>query len=153
MFRATCALFALFGSSLVESAHAQSVADFYRSKTVNVWIGYGAGGGYDLSARVLARHMGRHIPGEPTLVPRNMPGAGSLTLANWLYSVAPKDGLDFGIFGRTKARGQHMGRKPKLTQHQRTEAMQRRDRGENMREIAASYNVSHSTISSLAQEA
>jgi tripartite-type tricarboxylate transporter receptor subunit TctC len=45
--------------------------------------------------------MGRHIPGQPTLVPRNMPGAGSLTLANWLYSVAPKDGLDFGIFGRT----------------------------------------------------
>ncbi len=80
---------------------AQSVADFYRGKNVNVWIGYGSGGGYDLSARVLARHMGRHIPGEPTLTPRNMPGAGSLTLANWIYSVAPKDGLDFGIFGRT----------------------------------------------------
>lgn len=82
-------------------AGAQPVADFYRGKSVNVWIGYGAGGGYDLSARVLARHMGRHIPGEPTLVPRNMPGAGSLQLANWLYNVAPKDGLDFGIFGRT----------------------------------------------------
>ena len=80
---------------------AQAVADFYRGKTINVWIGYGAGGGYDLSARVLARHMGRYIPGEPTLVARNMPGAGSLSLANWLYNVAPKEGLDFGIFGRT----------------------------------------------------
>ena len=82
-------------------ARPQGVGDFYRGKTVNVWIGYGAGGGYDLSARVLARHMGRYIPGEPTLVPRNMPGAGSLSLANWLYNVAPRDGLDFGIFGRT----------------------------------------------------
>ncbi len=82
-------------------ARADQVADFYRGKTVNVWVGYGPGGGYDLSARVLARHMGRHLPGEPTLVARNMPGAGSLTLANWLYNVAPKEGLDFGIFGRT----------------------------------------------------
>lgn len=95
------ALFALLCCALAGSAWAQPVADFYRGKTVNVWIGYGPGGGYDLSARVLARHMGRHIPGEPTLVARNMPGAGSLTLANWLYNVAPKDGLDFGIFGRT----------------------------------------------------
>ena len=95
------ALFALLCCALAGGALAQPVADFYRGKTVNVWIGYGPGGGYDLSARVLSRHMGRHIPGEPTLVARNMPGAGSLTLANWLYNVAPKDGLDFGIFGRT----------------------------------------------------
>ena len=95
------ALLALLCCLLAGGARAQPVADFYRGKTVNVWIGYGPGGGYDLSARVLARHMGRHIPGEPTLVARNMPGAGSLTLANWLYNIAPKDGLDFGIFGRT----------------------------------------------------
>jgi len=95
------ALLALLCCLLAGGARAQPVADFYRGKTVNVWIGYGPGGGYDLSARVLARHMGRHIPGEPTLVARNMPGARSLTLANWLYNIAPKDGLDFGIFGRT----------------------------------------------------
>ncbi len=95
------ALLALLCCLLAGGARAQPVADFYRGKTVNVWIGYGPGGGYDLSARVLARHMGRHIPGEPTLVARNMPGAGSLTLANWLYNIAPTDGLDFGIFGRT----------------------------------------------------
>ena len=57
-------------------ARADQVADFYRGKTVNVWVGYGPGGGYDLSARVLARHMGRHLPGKPTLVARNMPGCG-----------------------------------------------------------------------------
>ena len=82
-------------------ASAQSVADFYRGKTVSVHIGYAPGGAYDLSARVLARHMGRHIPGEPTVVARNMPGAGSLKLANYLYNVAPHDGTEFGIFGRT----------------------------------------------------
>ena len=100
MFRAVLS-FVFMLVFLSGSARAQGVGDFYRGKTVNVWIGYGAGGGYDLSARVLARHMGRYIPGEPTLVPRNMPGAGSLSLANWLYNVAPRDGLDFGIFGRT----------------------------------------------------
>ena len=99
--RVLIALCALLFVAPEKGARADQVADFYRGKTVNVWVGYGPGGGYDLSARVLARHMGRHIPGEPTLVARNMPGAGSLTLANWIYSVAPKDGLDFGIFGRT----------------------------------------------------
>jgi len=94
-------VFVISALHFLGTAQAQGVADFYRGKTVNVWIGYGAGGGYDLSARVLARHMGRYIPGEPTLVARNMPGAGSLSLANWLYNVAPKEGLDFGIFGRT----------------------------------------------------
>jgi tripartite-type tricarboxylate transporter receptor subunit TctC len=80
--------------------HAQSVADFYKGKTVELLIGYSGGGGYDVYARLLARHMGRHIPGNPTIVPRNMPGAGSLVLANWLYNVAPKDGTAFGIIGR-----------------------------------------------------
>ena len=87
---------------LAGQANAQTaVADFYRGRTVSLYIGYGPGGAYDLSARVLARHMGRHIPGEPVVVPKNMPGAGSLQLANYLYNVAPKDGTEFGIFGRT----------------------------------------------------
>ena len=80
--------------------HAQGVADFYKGKNVELLIGYSGGGGYDVYARLLARHMGRHIPGNPTIVPRNMPGAGSLVLANWLYNVAPKDGTAFGIIGR-----------------------------------------------------
>ena len=84
----------------VQTAHAQSVADFYKGKNVELLIGYSGGGGYDVYARLLARHMGKHIPGNPTIVPRNMPGAGSLVLANWLYNVAPKDGTAFGIIGR-----------------------------------------------------
>src|SRR5712691_4597790 len=82
---------------------AQSVADFYRGKQVQVLIGYSAGAGYDLYARVLARHMGKHIPGNPTLVPQNMPGAGSLKLANFLYSQAPKDGSVVGMVSRGMA--------------------------------------------------
>jgi tripartite-type tricarboxylate transporter receptor subunit TctC len=82
---------------------AQSPADFYKSKTVDLYIGYSAGGGYDVYARALARHLGRFIPGNPTILAKNMPGAGSLVLANWLYNVAPKDGTAFGIIGRGTA--------------------------------------------------
>ena len=74
--------------------------DFYKGKQVDLYIGYSVGGGYDIYARLLARHLGRHIPGNPTVVPRNMPGAGSLTLANWLYGAGPKDGTVFGTIGR-----------------------------------------------------
>jgi tripartite-type tricarboxylate transporter receptor subunit TctC len=81
-------------------ALAQSMADFYKGKNVDLYIGYSVGGAYDLYARVLARHMGRHIPGNPNVLPKNMEGAGSLRLANWLYNVAPKDGTAFGIIGR-----------------------------------------------------
>jgi tripartite-type tricarboxylate transporter receptor subunit TctC len=82
------------------AAPAESVADFYKGRTVELMIGYSGGGGYDVYARLLAKHMGKHIPGNPTLVPRNMPGAGSLVLANWLYNVGAKDGSVFGIIGR-----------------------------------------------------
>ena len=81
-------------------ATAESAADFYRGGQVDLYIGYSPGGGYDTYARVLARHIGRHIPGNPTVVPQNMPGAGSLTLANYLYNIAPKDGTAIGTFGR-----------------------------------------------------
>jgi tripartite-type tricarboxylate transporter receptor subunit TctC len=79
---------------------AAGLADFYKGKNVELMIGYSGGGGYDVYARLLARHMAKHIPGNPTIVPRNMPGAGSLVLANWLYNVANKDGTVFGIIGR-----------------------------------------------------
>ncbi|HTH97203.1 MAG TPA: tripartite tricarboxylate transporter substrate-binding protein [Stellaceae bacterium] len=83
------------------AAKADSVADFYKGKTVTVLIGTSAGGGYDLYARVLAKYMGKHIPGNPTLVPQNMPGAGTLRVANYIYEVAPKDGTVFGTFSRS----------------------------------------------------
>ena len=87
-------------ASLAVQAKAESVADFYRGKTINLIVGYSVGGGYDLYARTLGRHMGKHIPGNPSIIPQNMPGAGSLKAANYLYNVAPKDGLAFGTFTR-----------------------------------------------------
>src|SRR5215204_629698 len=79
---------------------AQSPADFYKGKNVDLYIGYSVGGAYDLYARMLARHMGKHLPGNPNVLPKNMEGAGALRLANWLYNVAPKEGTAFGIIGR-----------------------------------------------------
>jgi tripartite-type tricarboxylate transporter receptor subunit TctC len=84
-------------------AHAQNVEEFYRGKTVNLIIGYSVGGGYDLYGRLVSRHIGKHIPGRPAIVPQNMTGAGSLRAAQYIYSVAPKDGTAFGTFGRTIA--------------------------------------------------
>jgi tripartite-type tricarboxylate transporter receptor subunit TctC len=80
---------------------AQSVEEFYKGKSINLAIGFSVGGGYDLYARHLARHMGKHIPGNPTIVPQNMAGAGSLRAANFIYTAAPKDGTAFGTFART----------------------------------------------------
>jgi tripartite-type tricarboxylate transporter receptor subunit TctC len=91
---------ALAGAIAVSTAQAQSPEDFYKGKTVEIYIGYSVGGAYDAYARLLARHMGNHLPGKPTVVTKNMEGAGSLRLANWLYNVAPKDGTVFGIIGR-----------------------------------------------------
>ena len=99
--RFCAALLGVLGVSVAPAAFAQgSVEDFYKGKTVNVIIGYSPGGGYDIYARLLARHMGKHIPGKPTLVPQNMPGAGSLKAISYLYTVAPKDGTVFGTFAR-----------------------------------------------------
>ena len=87
----------------MQPARAQPVADFYRGKNLNLIVGYSAGGGYDTYARILARHLGKHIPGNPAIVVQNMPGAGSLKLANYLYNVAPKDGTTIGTFSRGMA--------------------------------------------------
>ena len=90
-------------AALPAMAPAQTPADFYKGKTVTVTIGFPPGGGYDTNARILARHMGRFIPGEPTMVPSNMPGAGSLVAANYTYNVAPADGTVFTIFASSTA--------------------------------------------------
>lgn len=84
-------------------AVAQDVASFYKGKNIDVFIGYSPGGGYDSYARILARHMGKFIPGNPTMTPRNMPGAGSLLLTNALANTLPKDGLAFGTVARAAA--------------------------------------------------
>jgi tripartite-type tricarboxylate transporter receptor subunit TctC len=82
---------------LAAPACAQSVADFYKGKTVNVLIGVGVGGEYDLHARLVSRYIGKHIPGNPTLVPQNMLGAGGAKMAAYLADVAPKDGTNIGM--------------------------------------------------------
>ena len=79
------------------AAQAQTVAEFYRGKTVNVYIGVGVGGEYDIQARLVARHLGKHIPGNPTVVAQNMTGAGGLRMINYLYNIAPKDGANIGM--------------------------------------------------------
>lgn len=85
-----------------QQGQAQSpvVETFYRGKTVTVTIGYGVGGSDDLWARLIARYLGRHIPGQPLVVPQNLPGAGSLVAANQVYNVAPKDGTIIGVINR-----------------------------------------------------
>jgi tripartite-type tricarboxylate transporter receptor subunit TctC len=94
------ALATVAGGAARAQAQAQPVADFFRGKTITMLIGYTSGGGYDIYARVLSKHLGRHIPGNPSIVPQNMPGAGSLRVANFLYNVAPKDGTSIGMIGR-----------------------------------------------------
>jgi len=81
-------------------ARGDAIADFYRGKRLNLIVGYGPGGGYDVFARLLARHLGKFIPGNPHILVQNMPGAGSLIAANYLYSVAPRDGSVFGLIAR-----------------------------------------------------
>lgn len=105
------ALSLCYGQSLVsQAAAARDPGEaFYRGKTVQIVVGFGAGGGYDLSARAVARYMGRYLPENPTVIVQNMPGAGSLVAANHLYKVAPKDGTVFGIFIASLVLEQLMG--------------------------------------------
>src|SRR5262249_7572483 len=85
---------------LYSPLHAQdAVESFYQGRQINLVVGYGPGGGYDLTARLLARHIGRFIPGRPSVAVQNMPGAGSLRAANWLAEAAPKDGGTIGLIG------------------------------------------------------
>jgi tripartite-type tricarboxylate transporter receptor subunit TctC len=81
-------------------AAGTNAANSLAGKTLHMIIGFGVGGGYDLWARAVAQHMGKHLPGSPTLIPQNMPAGGSLAAANFLYEVAPKDGTVLGLIGR-----------------------------------------------------
>src|SRR5262249_14220538 len=89
--------------ALIRTAGAQSVAEFYRGRNVPLVIGFSAGGGYDLYGRLLARHLGKHIPGQPGIVAQNREGAGSERAVLYLYNAAPKDGSVIGTFSRSMA--------------------------------------------------
>src|SRR5215467_10515086 len=95
---ARAALFAGIMASL--PAQAETVEEFYRAHPVNLMIGFPVANAYDTYGRAVARHLGKHIPGNPNIIPVNRPGAGSLTAANLLYSSVPKDGATIATFNR-----------------------------------------------------
>ncbi len=107
---------ALIAVSLVaaSAANADPIEDFYRGKTMRMLIGYGPGGGYDLYARLVAEFLPRHIPGRPTIVPQNMPGAGSFAAAYFMAEAAPKDGTVLGTLAQTLALDSLVKRDAKL---------------------------------------
>ncbi len=90
----------VFAHVAASTGAADAAEPFYAGKTVRLLVGFGPGGGYDLYARTLGRFIGRHIPGEPTVVVQNMPGAGSLKVANYLFNAAPRDGTTLATFAR-----------------------------------------------------
>jgi tripartite-type tricarboxylate transporter receptor subunit TctC len=94
---------AVLAIARIDAARADPIADFYRGKTVRMIIGYGVGGGYDLYARITAEFLGRHIPGNPRLLPENLTGAGSFLAAKYLNEVAPHDGTTLGSLAQTLA--------------------------------------------------
>ena len=100
---------ALLAPTPALSGAAPTPAEFYKGRTINMIIGYAPGGGYDLYARVLAQHMSRHIPGNPRIIPQNMPGAGSLKAATYVFSVGRKDGTTIGTFARNMVISQLVG--------------------------------------------
>ncbi len=103
--------FLVAGLLLPSPASADKVADFYKGKKISMMIGYSAGGGYDTYSRFLARHMGRHIPGGPSMVSKNRTGAGSLLLANEVYNTLAQDGTVIANIGRGIPNAQLFGEK------------------------------------------
>jgi len=107
--RALIALVAASGAQMSVGGDVGHAQTFYEGKTIRINVGFAAGGGYDTYARLLARHLGRHIPGNPTLIVDNMPGAGSLIATNHLYRVAKPDGLTLAHFNGVLFLGQVLG--------------------------------------------
>jgi tripartite-type tricarboxylate transporter receptor subunit TctC len=99
----SCAVVALSAVAAIPAARADAVASFYAGKEITILVGYGAGGGYDTTTRLFAQHFGKHVPGKPTIVVQNMPGAGSMKVANNIFNVAPKDGTVLGVFASSTA--------------------------------------------------
>src|ERR1041385_5191208 len=95
--------------ALGASAHAQAPAEFYRGKQIKLVVGTAAGQDYDLWARLIGRHITRHIPGNPTLIVENMPGAGHILATNNLFNVAPRDGTVIGMVSRNMTDAAVMG--------------------------------------------
>jgi tripartite-type tricarboxylate transporter receptor subunit TctC len=104
--------FLLFSLSAVAPSLAQQKPDDFSGKTINFIVSFEAGGPYDLYGRLVARHLGKHLPGKPLVVVQNMPGAGGMNGINYLYNVAPKDGTTIGVVSQTVAIGQLLENAP-----------------------------------------
>ncbi len=111
MFKAIAKAAVILSILAGASAQAQTPAEFFKDKQVSLYIGFAPGGTYDLYGRIVARHIGKHIPGNPSVVPKNMEGAGSIRLTNFMYTQAPKDGTAIATMGRGGAFGPLFGMK------------------------------------------
>ena len=111
MWRVSFAIVALCAAGSGTAQGQQSVEDFYRGRKLDMVIGYSPGGTYDLYARLVARYLGHYLPGKPLIVPRNMPGAGSRTVVNWITHIAPKDGTVLATADQSLALQQAAGDK------------------------------------------
>ena len=100
---------ALVSATLLASAETVRAADFYQGKTINFIIASAVGGGYDTYSRLIANHIGAHLAGQPSVIPQNMPGAGSIRASNYLYNVAPKDGTAIGMIDQAIYLNQILG--------------------------------------------
>src|SRR5882724_13433196 len=114
---AILATFAIASPAVAQDLRAQNLRgqnlrdqDPFTGKTIRLSIGTGPGGGYDTYGRLVARHIGRHIPGHPAVVPQNMPGASSLTLTNFLFNTAPRDGTAIGMINQAMPTEQYLDR-------------------------------------------
>jgi len=100
---------ALLATTLLAAPAVAQDADFYKGKTVDLYIGYAPGGGYDTYARLVARHMGNYMPGTPNFVPKNMAGGGGRVVAGYIFKVAPKDGTAIAMADQSLVLQQAIG--------------------------------------------
>src|SRR5262245_60613541 len=110
IFQHSCLLGMAAALLCTAPAAADEVADFYRGKSATLYLGYPPGGAYDIYARLIGRHLTRHMPGNPQFIVRHKPGAASLNLVNELYNVLPRDGSVIGMFARSIALSRLLGR-------------------------------------------
>ena len=109
--RLSAAFAVIAAASVPFGATADEVADFYRGKQVAVQVGFGAGGGMDTTARIWARHLGKYIPGNPSVIVQNIPGGGSAKLASKLYNTTPNNGLTMGLISSSIAQAPLWGKR------------------------------------------
>ncbi|HEX9836018.1 MAG TPA: hypothetical protein VGB90_04135, partial [Alphaproteobacteria bacterium] len=94
----TLAILGAVAAASAPAAHADEVADFYKGKTMQILVGFPPGGGYDLYARLVERHLGKYVPGNPSIVVKNMPGGTGVRAAAYMSNATPQDGLTLGTF-------------------------------------------------------